>query len=109
MQSTHAPQQMQMPMPMPMPASLPTSGLALASLIFSILSWVALPLLGAIAGVVFGHLARGEIRRSRGAIGGDGVAVAGLIVGYLNVGLFAMLALLVVSIFAGVFGLGALS
>ncbi|GAB2513996.1 DUF4190 domain-containing protein [Lysobacter humi (ex Lee et al. 2017)] len=97
------------PAPQPMPVSPPTSGLAIASLVLSIMAWVALPLLGGIAGVVCGHLARAEIRRSRGAVEGDGLAVAGLIVGYVNIALFAVIAIIAVLLFAGVFGLAALN
>ncbi|EQD64288.1 hypothetical protein B1A_08932, partial [mine drainage metagenome] len=59
-----------------------TSGTAIASLIFGVLAWVALPLLGAILAVILGHIARGEIRRAPpGSIDGDGMAVAGLVRG----------------------------
>jgi hypothetical protein len=40
--------------------------------------------LGSLAAVVLGHLARGEIRRSGGRIGGTGLATAGLVLGYLG-------------------------
>ena len=33
---------------------------------------------------VCGHLARGEIRRSQGQIEGDGLAVVGLVLGYVQ-------------------------
>lgn len=38
--------------------------------------------------VIFGHLAKNEIRRSQGAKTGDGIATAGLILGYLGVLVF---------------------
>ncbi|EQD72016.1 hypothetical protein B1B_04133 [mine drainage metagenome] len=41
-----------------------TSGAAIASMVFGILAWVALPLLGAILAVVLGHIARAEIHRA---------------------------------------------
>lgn len=65
-----------------------TSGTAIASLILGILAWVALPLIGAILAVVLGHIARSEIRRSPpGSVEGDGMAIAGLVLGYLHLGL----------------------
>ena len=66
-----------------------TSGTAVASLVFGILSWVMLPFIGALVAVVLGHSARGEIRRAPpGTIEGDGMAVAGLILGWVHLALF---------------------
>ncbi|MDQ3617380.1 MAG: DUF4190 domain-containing protein [Pseudomonadota bacterium] len=75
-----------------------TSALAIVSLVFGILSWFALPLVGAVVAVITGHLARGEIRRAAGALEGDGMAVAGLVLGWTNliVGLVALLIFLFV-------------
>lgn len=62
-----------------------TSTLATVSLIFGILTWIVLPLVGAIVAVVCGHLARKEIRQSPDrSIDGDGLAVAGLVLGYVH-------------------------
>ncbi|HVT31487.1 MAG TPA: DUF4190 domain-containing protein [Rhodanobacteraceae bacterium] len=67
-----------------------TSGTAVASLVFGILSWILLPFIGAILAVVLGHSARGEIRRApAGAIDGDGMALAGLILGWSHLAVFA--------------------
>ena len=65
-----------------------TSTLATVSLIFGILGYVFLPLLGGIVAVICGHMARAEIRRAPpGSIDGDGLAVAGLILGWIQIGL----------------------
>ena len=60
-----------------------TSGLAIWSLVLGIL---ALPLAGltAIPAVICGHLALGRIKRSAGAQSGGGLAIAGLVTGYLG-------------------------
>ena len=80
-----------------------TSGTAIASLIFGIVAWFGLPVIGAIVAVICGHIARGEIRRMPpGTIEGDGMAIAGLILGYLQL-VIALLALLV---FIGILVLG---
>jgi hypothetical protein len=71
-------------------ASLPNSTAALVSLIFGILSWVMLPIVGPIVAVVAGHMARAEIRSSNGQVGGGGMATAGLILGYLQIALFLL-------------------
>lgn len=67
-----------------------TSSLAVVSLVFGILAWLPplLPFVGALIAVVCGHSARSEIRRApAGSIDGDGMAVAGLILGWLQLGL----------------------
>ena len=66
------------------PVHRTTSALAVVSLVFGIASWCVLPLVGAIVAVVCGHLARAEIRRSQGQIEGDGLAVVGLVLGYVQ-------------------------
>ena len=57
------------------------SGLAIASLVLSCSSIFIFPL-GFLPGIVCGHLARREIRRNP-SLSGEGMANAGLIVGYL--------------------------
>lgn len=78
-----------------------TSPLAIISLVFGVLGWFALPLLGALVAIIAGHVARGQIRESRGELQGDGLAVAGLILGYLSLGLVVLIAGLMM-----IFGLG---
>jgi hypothetical protein len=82
----------------------PTNNLAIFSLVASVVGWVAIPLLGHIAGIVLGHMARQEIVRSGGAQGGDGLALAGLIVGYAGL-VFSVLSILGVLAFLGL-GIG---
>ncbi|MBX6313332.1 MAG: DUF4190 domain-containing protein, partial [Isosphaeraceae bacterium] len=60
----------------------PNSQLALASLILGVLSYVALPVIGALGAVVTGHLALGHIRASAGRMGGAPLAKIGLVLGY---------------------------
>ncbi len=68
------------------PPSVPaTNTTALVSLISGIAGWTILPLLGAIVAVITGHIAKNEIRRSAGMASGDGLATAGLILGYVNI------------------------
>ena len=85
-----------------------TSVSAIMSLIFGILSWLGLTFLGAIIAIVCGHVARSEIRRAPvGTIQGDGMALAGLILGYLHLTLFVMAAALALTVFGGFAWLGA--
>ena len=78
-----------------------TSGTAIASLSFGVLSWVVLPFIGAILAVVLGHSARKEIGRAPpGTIEGDGMAIAGLILGWAHLALF-LVAILFIFVFLG--------
>jgi hypothetical protein len=63
------------------------SSLAIISLISGIVSYFFLPLLGAIAAVITGNMAKKEIRESAGRLTGEGMATAGLILGWVNIGL----------------------
>jgi hypothetical protein len=63
------------------------SSLAIASLVSGLVAWFFIPVVGAIVAVITGHLAKKEIRDSQGALTGDGMALAGLILGYIQLGL----------------------
>lgn len=82
-----------------------TNTMAVVSLVSGIASWLGIPLLGAIAAIITGHMARSQIRQSHGMEEGDGLAVAGLVLGYLNLVLSCVLPIL---IFAGVISVGGL-
>ena len=64
-------------------AAPPTNSAAIASLIFGIVSWFICPFIGGVLAVVFGHVARGQIRRTGEA--GGGLAIVGLILGYIHI------------------------
>lgn len=65
----------------PMPTAVrPTNGLAIASLVCSMIPFV---LLTQIAGLTLGIVALVKIRKSNGAIGGKGFAIAGIIISSL--------------------------
>lgn len=83
-----------------------TSTLAIVSLIFGVLGWTLLPLIGSIVAVVTGHLARGEIRREPERLQGDGLAVGGLILGYVAIALAILAGLIFVLFFGGMIWLG---
>jgi hypothetical protein len=68
-----------------------TSSLAVVSMVFGILCWFVLFFVGALVAVVCGHAARAEIRReSPGMVEGDGMALAGLILGWTHLALCAV-------------------
>jgi hypothetical protein len=72
------------------------SEMAVASVILSILGWTVLPVIGAGLGVVLGYMARDEIRRSQGALGGQDLATLGLVLGYANLAVMALVIVLTV-------------
>ena len=82
-----------------------TSTTAVVSFIFGILSWVLLPVIGAIVAIVCGHLSRAEIARSGGRLEGDGFAVAGLVLGWTHVVLMVAAVLIAVLFFGGILAL----
>jgi predicted Zn finger-like uncharacterized protein/prepilin-type processing-associated H-X9-DG protein len=63
------------------PPSAPTSGWALAALIFGILGF-CLPILGSLLGIIFGIVGISKTRDNRA--GGRGIAVAGLVLGIVT-------------------------
>ena len=74
------------PTPPPPPVSQPvvhTAPTAIWSLVLAILSFTCGWLFTAIPAVICGHIARSKIRKSGGALGGKGIATAGLILGYI--------------------------
>jgi Domain of unknown function (DUF4190)/Domain of unknown function (DUF1707) len=66
----------------------PTSGLAVGALICGIAEVFTLGL-AAIPAVILGHLARQHIRRTGER--GDGMAIAGLVLGYLGIGIWTLI------------------
>ncbi|MEK7949485.1 DUF4190 domain-containing protein [Luteolibacter soli] len=70
-------------MPPAMPAQPKTSGLAIASVICGPLGFLTAGLSG-IAAVITGHMALAAIKRSGGYIKGSGMAITGLVFGYIT-------------------------
>ena len=68
-----------------------TSNLATFALILGILSWIFLPFVAAVGAVITGHMGRRQIRESNGHLTGEGLATAGLVLGYLNIALSLLL------------------
>lgn len=66
------------------------SNTALIALIMGILSFVVLPFVGAIVAIVLGRNARREIQQSGGRLSGDGMALAGIVLGWINIALIVI-------------------
>ena len=74
-----------------------TNGLAVASMILSIVGFIwVLPLIGSVAGAIMGHIALGQIRRTGES--GRGMALAGVIVGWAGAALLVIGVLFIVFI-----------
>lgn len=91
------------------PMAVSMNPLAIASLVCSIGSWFILPVVGAIAGVVLGHVALSQIRQSNGTQDGHGMAVSGLVIGYIHLAIVPIIILLVILFLVGVIGAASLS
>jgi hypothetical protein len=79
----------------PLPPAQTTSTLAIVSLISGIVAWFLIPFIAAIAAVITGHMAKNEIKKSNGMIAGNGMATAGLVLGYIQLGLGLCICLVV--------------
>ena len=69
------------------PYAPPSSSLALVSLISGILGLSLFPLIGSIIAIITGPMAKKEIYESGGALGGEGLANAGTILGWIGIAL----------------------
>lgn len=73
---------------------LPISTAATVSLVFGILGWFMAPVICSIIAIVAGHYARREIAESNGRIGGSRRATAGIVMGYIQLVVMALLCIL---------------
>lgn len=73
--------------PLGAPAPKTTNTMALLSLLAGIAGLTIFPFLGSIVAVILGPLAKREIAASNGAQGGEGLATAGTILGWVGIGL----------------------
>src|SRR6266404_2034884 len=62
----------------------PTDGKATASLVLGILSVICFGALAGIPAIILGHVSRSNIQKSGGKVKGEGLALAGLIMGYFS-------------------------
>lgn len=78
----------------------PNNALAITALILGILSPLCLGCFTGVPAIICGHIARGQIRASNGTQSGDGMALAGLILGYISLAITLVIALLYGAVFA---------
>ena len=73
--------------PAPDTTFLPTSTLAIVSLVSAILGFTFVPVIGTIVALITGYMARNETRAIPPRVSGDGMATAGIIMGWVQVAL----------------------
>src|SRR5688572_10576087 len=84
-----------MSLPPPPFQAAKTSGLAICSLVLGILSLTCFSILTGIPAVVCGHISLSRIKQAAGMLTGRGLALAGLITGYISIALsFVMIPLM---------------
>jgi hypothetical protein len=72
------------------------NGLAIAAMVCSFFFWIYG--LGAILGIVFGFIARSQIKKSNGTQRGEGMALAGIIIGFAGIVIGIILVIVVVAV-----------
>jgi hypothetical protein len=86
--------------------STPTNSLAVVSMIFGIISWLLCPIVASLVAVITGHSARSQIQRT--GEGGSGMAMAGLVLGYINLGIVGLFLVFWLLFFGGLAVVGAI-
>lgn len=66
-------------------------GVAVASLVLGILGLILIGPLGSIPAVICGHIAKSRIKKNPDMLTGDGMALAGLILGYVQIGFMVIM------------------
>lgn len=79
---------------------LPSSTLAIVSLVSALLGFTFVPVVGGIVALITGYLARNETRSIPPRASGDGLATAGIIMGWVQVGLLVIGVCCVFAVFA---------
>ena len=69
---------------------LPSSTLAIVSLIAALLGFTLFPVIGGIIALITGYMARNETRSIPPRASGDGMATAGIIMGWIQLGLLVV-------------------
>jgi len=76
--------------PSQQPGDRPTSTMSIVSLVAGITGLTIFPFLGSIVAVITGPMAKKEIQQSMGTLGGEGLASAGVITGWIGIALGAL-------------------
>ena len=89
----------QVPPPgVPITRPKPNDGSAIASLIMGIAAFLVCPLVLGVLAVVFGYVGRRNIMDSGGTLDGESFAVAGIILGWINIAIVAIFAIIILAV-----------
>lgn len=69
------------------PPSPQTSGTAIVSLLASISAFFLFPIIGSIVGIIAGNSAKNDIRNRPYQVSGEGLAQAGIVIGWIGLGI----------------------
>jgi hypothetical protein len=101
MAQQYPPQYPQYPQyPPPYPPAPQTSGTAIFSLIASISAFFLFPIIGSIVGIIAGNSAKNDIRNRPYQVSGEGLAQAGVVIGWIGLGLNLLACCAVVAMMA---------
>jgi Domain of unknown function (DUF4190) len=80
------------------PVSMPlqTDGMAIASLILGVIGLATCFNITGVLAVIFGYVAKKKIRESNGTLGGDGLATAGLIIGWIDIAIMVLFIIFII-------------
>ena len=76
----------------------PNEGSAIASLIMGIAAFLVCPLVLGVLAIVFGYIGKRNIEDSGGTLGGEAFAVAGIILGWINLAIVAIVAIIILAV-----------
>lgn len=88
------------------PPPKPNNGLAVGAMIAGIVGLFAVPIIGSILGIVLGTLAKRQIAESGGREGGEGMAQAGIITGWIGLALWVLFIVFFLILFIGLLNFG---
>ncbi len=88
----------------PPPMVMPTSTLAIISLIAGLLGFFLAPVIGSVIAIITGFLAYQETRSVPPRASGDGMATVGIILGAIQIVLAVLAACCYLIFFLGIFG-----
>ena len=89
--------------PQPYRQQAPTDGMAIAALVAGIVGFFICPVIAGVLAIIFGYMARRNIKESGGALGGDSFATAGIILGFIQlaIALIVIVIWIIVLVVAG--------
>ena len=87
----------------PAGAEKETPTIAIVSLVASASSFLFVPVVGAIVGLITGYMAKKRIQESEGRLGGMKLLKWSIPLGYVHLGLFSLLLIFALLVFLGIF------